>query len=149
MDLALIKSITIPQGVVKKITNSSNKVIWEQVDYIIAPITSKGEMPVSKITVSVGDTVTIIYYITENNGYIYDGRKCGLQYYGTVEGGSYPINDEDLNKECRITLTIPEDGFLTIGANSTLVGNGTETVGALSKYTGDIPIGKYIKILIE
>ena len=31
----------------------------------------------------------------------------------------------------------------------TLVGNGTEVIGNLSKYSGDIPVGKYIKVKIN
>ena len=86
---------------------------------------------------------------SKNKGYIYDGRYCGLDYYGTVEGTKYPISNSDLNKECTIVLTIPEDGFLTVGANSYLVSTGAETIGSLSKYPGDIPVGKYIKFKIN
>ena len=148
MDLELVKSISIKEGTVTKITSGST-VVWQKADLIIAPYNSKGEMAVAKLNVSKGDVVTITYFITENKGYIYDGRLCGLNYYGTVEGTAYPISDSDLNKECTIVLTIPKDGFLTIGANSTLVNNGTETIGSLSKYSGDIPVGKYIKFKIN
>lgn len=149
MDLNLIKSIKITEGTVTKITSLVHGVIWEKADEIIAPINEKGEMAIAKIDVSAGDVVTITYYITENKGYIYDGRYCGLNYYGTVEGTAYPISDSDLNKECTIVLNIPEDGFLTVGANSYLVSSGKESVGSLSQYDGDIPIGKYIKFTIN
>lgn len=149
MDLTVIKSIEIPEGVVTKITSSIHGVIWEQVDEIIAPINEKGEMAVAKIDVQAGDVVTITYYITENKGYIYDGRYCGLNYYGTVEGTDYPISDDDLNKECTIVLNIPQDGFITVGANSTIVNRGDDTPGQLSQFEGDIPVGKYIKFKIN
>ena len=149
MDLTLIKSITIPEGTVVKITSATNGVIWEKSDVIIAPYNEKGEMAVAKITVSAGDVVTITYYITQNKGYIYDGRKCGLSYYGTVEGTKYPISDNDLNKQCTIVLNVPQDGFITVGANSTIVERGEDTPGSLSKFDGDIPIGKYIKFKIN
>jgi hypothetical protein len=148
MDFNLVKSIKIPEGVVTKI-QIANTVFWKPADVINAPITAKGEMPVMKIDVKAGDVVVITYFITKQQGYIYDGRKCGLNYYGSVEGTEYPISANDLNKECTITLKIPTTGFLTIGANSTLVGNGTESIGVLSKYSGDIPVGKYIKVKIN
>lgn len=148
MNLDLVKSITIPEGAVMKITSGS-VAIWQKADEIIAPVNEKGEMACAKITVSAGDVVTITYFITQNKGYIYDGRFCGLNYYGTVAGSKYPISDDDLNKECTIVLNIPQDGFLTVGANSTLINRGDETPGELSKYDGDIPIGKYIKFKIN
>ena len=149
MDLTTIKSIKIPEGTVIKIESSTSGIIWEEADEIVTPYNEKGEMAIAKINVSAGDVVTITYFITENKGYIYDGRYCGLDYYGTVEGTAYPISDSDLNKECTIVLTIPEDGFLTVGANSHLVSTGAEKVGSLSKYSGDIPVGKYIKFKIN
>lgn len=149
MDLTTIKSIKIPEGTVVKIVSSTYGTIWEEADEIVTPYNEKGEMAIAKINVSAGDVVTITYFITENKGYIYDGRYCGLDYYGTVEGSEYPISDSDLNKECTIVLTIPEDGFLTVGANSYLVNKGTEIVGSLSQYSGDIPVGKYIKFKIN
>lgn len=148
VNLDLIKTIVIPEGEVKKIAIAGT-VVWEIADIIIPPYNEQGEMAVAKIDVSAGDVVVITYFITKNKGYIYDGRFCGLQYYGTVAGSKYPISDDDLNHECTITLTIPQDGFLTIGANSTLVNRGDETIGELSKYDGDIPVGKYIKFKIN
>lgn len=149
MNLDIIKSITIKEGTVTKIKSSTSGVIWQRADVIITPYNSKGEMAIAKINVSAGDVVTITYFITVNKGYIYDGRRCGLNYYGTVEGTAYPISDNDLNKECTIVLNIPEDGFLTVGANANLVNSGRETVGTLSQFDGDIPIGKYIKFKIN
>lgn len=149
MDLTVIKSIKIPEGTVVKITSSSLGNIWEEADEVITPVNEKGEMAIAKINVSAGDVVTITYFITQNKGYIYDGRYCGLTYYGTVEGTEYPISDSDLNKECVIVLNIPEDGFLTVGCNAYLLSNGTESEGSLSQYDGDIPVGKYIKFKIE
>lgn len=149
MDLTVIKNITIPEGEVTKITSSVNGVIWEKSDYIIVPITSANQMPCSKISVNAGDVVVIKYFITQNKGYIYDGRFCGLNYYGTVEGGKYPISDSDLNKECIITLNIPTTGFITVGANSTIINRGDDTPGQLSQFDGDIPIGRYIKFKIN
>lgn len=148
LNLDLVKVIQLPEGEVKKIV-INNITIWERADIIIKPVNSKNEMPCAKIIVSKGDVVVITYFITENKGYIYDGRFCGLQYYGTVEGSKYPISDSDLNKKCTITLNIPQDGFLTIGANSTIINRGDDTPGSLSQYNGDIPVGKYIKFKIN
>lgn len=149
MDLTVIKSIKIAEGTVNKITSSVSGVIWQKSDEIVTPYNEKGEMAIAKINVSAGDVVTITYYITQNKGYIYDARYCGLNYYGTVEGSEYPISNSDLNKECTIVLSIPKSGFLTVGANAYLVSKGTEIVGSLSKYSGDIPVGKYIKFKIN
>lgn len=148
LNLDLVKSIIIPEGEVKSLA-INDVIVWEIADIIIAPLTERGEMPCAKINVSAGDVVVITYFITENKGYIYDGRQCGLQYYGSVEGSSYPISDDDLNKECTITLNIPQDGFLAIGANSTILNRGDDTPGSLSQYDGDIPVGKYIKFKIN
>ena len=148
MNLDLVKTVKIPEGDVSKITVGGN-VIWKKADVINSPVNEKGEMPIMKINVNAGDTVVITYFITKQQGYIYDGRECGLNYYGSVEGSIYPISANDLNKECVITLNIPTTGYLTIGANGHLVGEGNETVGALSKYPGDIPVGKYIKVKIN
>lgn len=147
MNLDLIKNIKIPEGDVKQIS-IDGKVVWKVADYIIAP-NSKGQMPCAKITVKKGDKVTITYFITQNKGYIYDARYAGLQYYGTVDGTDYPISNNDLNKECTITLNIPQDGFITVGANSTIINRGDDTPGQLSKFDGDIPVGKYIKFKIN
>lgn len=149
MDLTIIKNITIPEGSVKKIDSSLQGVIWKRSDMVVAPINAKGEMAIAKINVSAGDVITITYFITQNKGYIYDGRGCGLDYYGTVEGSEYPISNSDLNKECTIVLKVRKDGFITVGANYHLVESGKETVGSLSKYDGDIPVGKYIKFTIS
>ena len=46
-------------------------------------------------------------------------------------------------------FTATQDGILTIGANANLVNAGKETIGSLSNYSGDIPVGKYIKIFVE
>lgn len=148
MELELVKEIIINKKSVKKILKNG-EIIWEIADIIIAPVNEKGEMACAKIDVSAGDVVVITYFITENKGYIYDGRFCGLQYYGTVDGTAYPISDDDLNHECTITLNIPQDGFLTIGANSTIINRGDDTPGQLSQYDGDIPVGKYIKFKIN
>lgn len=149
MDFTLIKKINIKEGEVKKITSSS-KIIWEKPTTLIVPITTKNEMPVTKLNIKAGQKITIKYYITKNQGYVYDARRIGLSYYGTVEGTAYPINDADLNKHCTIgPLTAAQDGILTIGANANLVNAGKETIGSLSNYSGDIPVGKYIKIFVE
>lgn len=148
MNLDLVKTISIPEGSVKQITVDS-KIIWKISDIIIEPYNNKNEIAIAKISVKKGDVVVITYFITKQQGYIYDGRQCGLNYYGSVEGTAYPISANDLNKECTITLKIPQDGFLTVGANAFLVSQGTETVGALSKYTTDRPVGKYIKFKIN
>lgn len=149
MNLTLVKNIKNPSGSIKKITANSQGVIWEHSDIIIVPINSKNEIAIAKINVSAGDTVTIKYFITQNKGYIYDARECGLNYYGSVDGTDYPISNNDLNKECTIILNIPEDGFITVGAHAGLVSSGKESVGSLSRYDGDIPIGKYIKFIIN
>lgn len=148
LNLDLIKSIKISEGQVSKIT-SNNSVIWKAADVIISPINDQNQMPCAKITVSAGDVVVITYFLTKAQGYIYDARKCGLSYYGTVSGGSNPISENDLNKECSITLNIPQDGYISIGSNSTIIGRGDDTPGQLSNFSGDIPVGKYIKIKIN
>jgi hypothetical protein len=53
MDFTLIKKINIKEGEVKKITSSS-KIIWEKPTVLIVPITTKNEMPVTKLDIKAG-----------------------------------------------------------------------------------------------
>lgn len=108
IDLSRVKKITIPEGEVRKILRGTT-ILWEYCDMFAGPYdgSEEGSIAIHRINVSKGDKITIYYYITEQKGYIYDGRGCGLNYYGTVEGGKYPIAKSDLNKHCSISLTVP------------------------------------------
>lgn len=151
IDFSAVTSITIPEGEVQSLY-IDGVLKWEKQSNVITvlPINDAGQIPVAKIDVVAGDVVTIIYYLTVNQGYIYDGRKCGLQYYGTVLSSAYPIPDDNINKECSLTLTIPKDGFLVIGGHSTYVADGRQPVGEIANTDWrDVPIGKYIKVIIN
>lgn len=102
-------------------------------------------MPVTQIFVSAGDTVTIVYYLTKRQGYIYDGRKAGLNYYGSVSSSKYPMSTDDVGKECTLTLTAPQDGYIMISGYY----SHTNRIGQLSTSAGDICYGYYIKVKIN
>lgn len=144
-----LKELIIPEGNVTKIM-SGNTVIWEQPqpwDYVILPYDGSecGKLPAKFINVTEGQVVTIAYYLTENVGYIYDGRSCGLSYYGSVAGSQNPMPSSHVGSEHSVTITIASTGKLAISCYNTL----TSYDGQLSYYTGDTCIGYYIKVKIN
>lgn len=151
IDFTNVKAVTIPEGSVKKITRGST-VLWEkpaqeQWDETILPYYGgeTGELPVRVLNVTKGQKVTIAYYLTIQQGYVYDGRKVGLQYFGSVSSSKYPIPADHLNTEHQLTITISSSGKLVLcGYN----GN-TDRDGKLASSERDRPYGRYIKYRIE
>lgn len=144
-----LKSISIPEGNVVKIT-SGNAIVWEQPeqwDYVILPYygTAPGELPCKVINVTKGQIITIAYYLTASSGYIYDGRSCGLSYYGSVTGSANPMPSDHVGSEHSVTITIPSDGKLYISCFNKSTGYD----GELAPQVGDRCIGYYIKVKIN
>lgn len=151
IDFTNVKAITIPEGSVKKIT-SGGVVLWEkpeqeQWDGTILPYYGgeTGELPVKVLSVTKGQKVTIAYYLTRRQGYVYDGRNVGLQYFGSVSSSKYPIPADHLNAEQQLTITIASSGKLVLCGYK---GN-TNYDGKLSPTAGDRPYGRYIKYRVE
>ena len=148
-DFTNVSSITIPEGNVTKITSPAG-VIWkkpEEWDYVALPYygTTPGEITCRVINVTKGQIITIAYYLTERKGYIYDGRACGLQYYGSVSSSKYPMPSDHVGSEHSVTITIPSNGKLYISCFNKSTGYD----GKLAPNTGDRCVGNYIKVRID
>lgn len=104
----------------------------------------EGELPFYKLDVAAGQMLEITYYLTKQQGYIYDGRNCGMQYYGSVGGSAYPIPSNEVGVETTKTITIVSDGTITFS------GHHQETVsnGELVSYAPDRVYGKYLYVTI-
>jgi hypothetical protein len=103
-----------------------------------------GELPFHKMVVVSGQTIILTFYLTKNQGYVYDGRNCGLNYYGSVSSSAYPIKDSELNKEVTLTIKIPESGIISFSGFR----NDTASNGELATQAGDRLYGKYITITV-
>lgn len=116
-------------------------------DAVLTPYdgSDEGELPYYKLNVTAGQTVTVTYFLTKAQGYVYDGRNCGLQYYGSVNGSAYPLADSELNTETIKTLQIPSNGTLAFSGFR----NDTAANGSLAANAGDRAYGKYIKVKVE
>lgn len=149
IDFKGLSSLLIPEGNVIKIESGSS-IIWEKPeewDYVILPYygTAPGELPCKVINVTKGQVITISYYLTQRTGYIYDGRACGLQYYGSVSSSKYPMPSEHVGSENAVSVTIPSNGKLYISCFY----NSTGYDGKLAPNTGDRCVGHYIKVKID
>ena len=151
IDFTNVMAVTIPEGSVKKITRNS-VLVWEKPeqerwDNTILPYdgSADGYLPVKVLSVTVGQKVTLAYYMTKQCGYVYDGRSVGLQYFGSVSSTKYPFPSNQLGAEHQMSFIIPTAGKLVLcGYN----GN-TSYDGKLSPNTGDRPYGQYVKYRIE
>lgn len=104
----------------------------------------EGELPFYKLDVTAGQVLTLEYLLTKQQGYIYDGRNCGMDYYGSVNGSAYPMSSDEVRVETTKTITIVSDGTITFsGYNGDTVSN-----GELSATAGDRVYGKYLYITI-
>ena len=115
-------------------------------DYELLPTNGiEGDLPFLKLNVIAGQTITLTYYLTKRQGYIYDGRKCGMQYYGSVIGSAYPMPSSDLSTEVTKTITVVSDGTITFSGNQ----NDTIENGEFSPNANDRLYGAYMYIDIE
>ena len=96
----------------------------------------EGELPVGKLDVNAGDVLEITYYLTKRQGYVYDGRNCGLEYQ---------LNDNVIGQETTITVNILSNGNIMFSGHS---GSDINNVGQLASYSGDRLYGKYLKVKI-
>ena len=103
-----------------------------------------GYLPFHKMVVASGQTIILTFYITKKQGYVYDGRNCGLNYYGSVSSSAYPIKDSELNKEVTLTIKIPESGTISFSGFR----NDTVSNGELATQESDRLYGKYIMITV-
>lgn len=150
MMFADVESIEIPEGNVTTIS-SGDIVLWsaseESWDYISTPLNGadEGYIPCIRIPVTKGQTVTIAYLLTRRQGYIYDGRKCGLNYYGSVSSSKYPMAASEVGVETTITISPTSAGNLFI---SSYYGSNKAT-GTLDPTESNRCYGKYIKVRVS
>lgn len=116
-------------------------------DIVLTPYngSDEGELPYYKLDVTAGQTVIVTYFLTKAQGYVYDGRNCGLQYYGSVNGSAYPFDSSELNTEAFLTLEIPTTGTISFSGFR----NDTAANGTLVSFASDRAYGKYIKVKVE
>lgn len=104
----------------------------------------EGELPFYKLDVTAGQVLNVTYCLTKQQGYIYDGRSCGMQYYGGVNGSAYPMPSSELGVETTKTITIVSNGTITFsGYHQETVAN-----GELVTYAPDRVYGKYLYVTI-
>lgn len=96
----------------------------------------EGELPVGKLDVNAGDVLEITYYLTKRQGYVYDGRNCGLEYQ---------LNDNVIGQETTITVNILSNGNIMFSGHS---GSDINNAGQLASYSGDRLYGKYLEVKI-
>lgn len=89
-----------------------------------------------KLDVNAGDVLEITYYLTKRQGYVYDGRNCGLEYQ---------LNDNVIGQETTITVNILSNGNIMFSGHS---GSDINNAGQLASYSGDRLYGKYLEVKI-
>ena len=148
IDLSQVKDIIIPEGRVREIADASGTVLWtDPWDYIITPYygDTVGEMPVTQVPVKKGDVLTIEYYLTKRQGYIYDARNLGQDYYGSVSSTKYPMNANEVGVVCTKTVTASKDGYIMISGYY----SHTSRIGKLSETVTDRCYGYYVKVRVN
>ena len=141
-----VTTIELPEGEVEKIT-CDDLLLWEKYDIVITPYNGnkQGYIAITKVPVSSGDVLTITYYLTKRQGYIYDGRNVGLNYYGSVSSTKYPMSSDDVGKISTLTITAESDGYIMISGYYLHTNN----VGNLSTSEKDRCYGFWIKVKIN
>lgn len=144
MDFSSVKAVTIPEGKVNIIAINGLEV-WRGANiYLLKPAdgTEEGEIPCLKLATTAGMEITITFFLTKKQGYLYDGRNCGLQYLGSVNGSAYPLADDQIGVETSVTIH-PQDGTLAIS------GFRNDADGVLAANSGDRLYGRYVKLRVK
>ena len=133
-------TISLPEGEVEKITDSQGRILWQKADEVILPYNpdKSDASPVTAISVSAGDVITISYYPTASGGVLYDASNCG--------GSKYTITASELNSHRSITFTVSKAGKLIIGGTYQYYSWGMDWPGSLGM---NPPYSKYIKVQIN
>lgn len=113
---------------------------------IITPLNgaAEGELPLYKFLVTAGQVITLEYLVTKQQGYIYDGRGCGMNYYGSISWSENPMPSAEVGVVTTKTITAKYDGIIAFsGSEDENTANGSLSVtGANRLY------GKYLKITV-
>ena len=116
-------------------------------DVMLTPYdgSEEGELPFYKLDVTAGQVLTLQYLLTKQQGYIYDGRNCGMDYYGSVSGSAYPMSSDEVGVDTIKEITIVSDGTITFsGFRNDTVANGELSTTALDRV-----YGKYLYVTIN
>jgi hypothetical protein len=134
------KSITIPEGEVSKITDSSGNLIWQKCDYLYLPrnIEESNAVAVDAISLSQGDVVTVYYRLTSTSGILCDASNCG--------GSSYSCSSLSANTHGAFTFTASKAGKFIIAGQYSRYQWGIDWPGSLGMSP---PYVEYIKIKIN
>lgn len=102
-------------------------------DIIITPFdgSDEGELPTYKLDVTKDTVIEVTYYLTKNQGVVYDGSNCNLNTL---------ISANAVNTETTLRLTAKKDGSIVFG---TLYGEFGSN-GNLAGYGFRRPYGRYI-----
>lgn len=97
----------------------------------------EGELPLHRLCVTAGQTVTITYNLTKKNyGCLYEAKDCGLNNV---------VNKNEANVETTVTLSIPNDGYISFsGADDNDVAD-----GELSPWSDYRLYGKYLRVYVS
>lgn len=148
INFSTVKNITIPEGEVAKIT-LDGITLWQKDkwDVTILPLDGSelGSLPVTQVYVNAGDIVTIQYYLTKRQGYIYDARNINQNYYGSVSSSKYPMATSEVGQICEKTLTIAKTGYIMISGYYAR----TSDIGKISSTATDSCYGYYMKVKIN
>lgn len=93
----------------------------------------EGDLPAYKLDVVAGDVLLITHYLTKPQGYLYDGRGCGL---------GYKLGGNTVNTEATVTLTIPQDGYIAFSCYY----NDSVANGGLAPSASNRLYGKYLRV---
>lgn len=150
LDFSTIKEFIIPEGEVIKV-EANNFILWEKPstwDYIITPLDGSeiGYLPVTQVIVNKGDILTIEYYLTRQQGYIYDARNIETnKYYGSVSSTNFPMAAEEVGVVSTKTLVAAKDGYVMISGYYAR----QSEIGQIASSTKDPCYGYYIKVKIN
>lgn len=143
LEIQLVNAISIQDGEVANIKDSSGAILWQKCDYTYLPYNvSKSDAIATKvINVSAGDKITIYFYPTYiEGGILCDATNCG--------GSQYYINEGvgTLNTHSAITFEASSSGELVIAGRYRLYTWGIDWPDSVCT---DPPYTKYIRIKIN
>lgn len=138
------QTISIPEGEVANIKDANGNILWQKCEYMVVPQTDLKEMPVEAISVSNGDVITVYYYLTEANGYVYDGSNCGCDSFQASS-----LSNAELNVHGAKTITATKAGKLIIAGKYSNYQWGIDWPGSLASMPNNRPRGDYIRIKVN
>lgn len=131
-------AISIKEGEVVKITDSSGNLIWQKCDYVYTSPNENKSIPVAVIDLSANDKVTVYYYLTKATGTLCDASNC--------VGSNYSATTLTPNVHGAFTFTASKAGKFIVAGQYSRYQWGIDWAGSLGLSP---PYGDYIKIKIN